>query len=146
MGLDSTDRAILRELQRDGRMSYAGLGAAVGLSAPAVRQRVRRLTETGVLQVAGIVDPLALGRPVMALLGIRAGGDLRAVADALAELGEVTRVAVTAGSFQLFAEVACVSARALLDLVEDRVKSIDGVTSCEPFPYFSLHHHTPQIP
>ncbi|WP_218034525.1 Lrp/AsnC family transcriptional regulator [Acrocarpospora corrugata] len=137
--IDRTDRAILRELQRDGRRSYAALGALVGLSAPAVRQRVQRLTSGGVLRVAGLVDPIALGRPAMAMLGIRTSGDPRPVADAVGALPEVGHVVLTAGSYQLFAEIACASARALLDLVEDRIKPLDGVSACETFPYFAVH-------
>lgn len=141
MRLDETDRTILRELQRDGRMSYAALGEKIGLSAPAARQRVQRLIESKVLQVVGITDPLALGWPTMALLGIRADGDVRAVADELGRLGEVIYVVLTAGSFQLFAEVVCASSRDLLDLIEDGIKTVPGVTGVESFPYFALHTH-----
>ncbi|WP_308169711.1 Lrp/AsnC family transcriptional regulator [Acrocarpospora catenulata] len=141
IALDATDRTILRELQRDGRMSYAALGEAVGLSAPAARQRVQRLTEAKVLQVVGITDPLVLGWPAMAMLGVRTSGDPRAVADALGELTEVIYVVLTAGSFQLFAEVVCASTGDLLNLVEDRVRTVDGVSGVETFPYFALHTH-----
>ena len=78
MTLDSVDRTIIRALQRDGRASYAELAPQVGMSAPAVRQRIQRLTDSGVVQVVAVTDPLALGLPVMALVGISVDGDIRA--------------------------------------------------------------------
>ncbi|MBO3752624.1 Lrp/AsnC family transcriptional regulator [Streptosporangiaceae bacterium NEAU-GS5] len=141
MKLDDTDRTILRQLQKDGRMSYAALGGTIGLSAPATRQRVQRLIEGRVLQVVGITDPLAQGWSAMAMLGIRTDGDPRGMADELGGLQEVVYVVLTAGSFQLFAEVVCASAKDVLDLVEDRIKPVPGVTGVEVFPYYALHTH-----
>ena len=59
--LDPTDRAIVEHLQRDGRMPYTRLGAAVGLSEAAVRQRVQRLVDAGVMQVVAVTDPMQVG-------------------------------------------------------------------------------------
>ena len=70
MTLDAIDKRIIDELQRDGRMSYADLAPLVGLSAAATRQRVQRLTDSGVLQIVAVTDPLALGYNSMAMLCI----------------------------------------------------------------------------
>jgi Lrp/AsnC family transcriptional regulator, leucine-responsive regulatory protein len=70
--LDETDWAILRQLQADGRLSYHELGRRVGLSSPAVAERVRRLEESGV--IAGYqarVDPVRAGLPVAAFIQMR---------------------------------------------------------------------------
>ena len=75
--LDDIDKAVIRELQVDGRTPYAKLGPAVGLSQAAVRQRVQRLVDSGVMQVVAVTDPLSLGFRLQAMLGIRATGDLR---------------------------------------------------------------------
>jgi Lrp/AsnC family transcriptional regulator, regulator for asnA, asnC and gidA len=77
----------------------------------------------------------------MAMLGIGVDGDPRAVADELGGLQEVVYVVLTAGSFQLFAEVVCASAKDVLDVVEDRIKPVPGVRSVEVFPYYALHTH-----
>jgi Lrp/AsnC family leucine-responsive transcriptional regulator len=70
--LDGTDRALLVELQVDGRLSLAELGRRVGLSPPAVAERVRRLTDAGVLRgVHADVDPRALGFTLSAIVRIR---------------------------------------------------------------------------
>src|ERR1700716_181805 len=102
--LDETDKQILRALQRDGRVSYAELGPAVGLSAPAARARVQRLIDSGVVRVVGVTDPIALGLPAMAMLGVRADGDVREIADQVAAFDGVIYLVLTAGSFDMFVE------------------------------------------
>jgi Lrp/AsnC family transcriptional regulator for asnA, asnC and gidA len=72
--LDDVDRQLLRILQADGRASHAAMAPEVGLSAPAVRLRVQRLIDTGVLQVVGVTDPISLGLPVMAMVGVQTRG------------------------------------------------------------------------
>ena len=76
---------------------YATIGKAVGLSEAAVRQRVQRLLDSGVMQIVAVTDPLQLGFPRQAMIGLRTDGDLEAVADRLAELDEVDYVVITAG-------------------------------------------------
>ena len=61
MVLDDVSKAIIEQLQQDGRRSYAAIGKVVGLSEAAVRQRVQRLTDSGVMQVVAVTDPLELG-------------------------------------------------------------------------------------
>jgi Lrp/AsnC family transcriptional regulator for asnA, asnC and gidA len=141
VAIDAIDRAIIRQLQVDGRASYADLAAEVGLSAPAVRQRMQRLTETGLLQIVAVTDPLKLGLPVMAMVGIAVDGDIRAVADAVGAIGEVIYVVLTSGSFDLFAEVVCADMDQLFEVVNGRLKSIDGVKATESFVYFDIHTH-----
>jgi Lrp/AsnC family transcriptional regulator for asnA, asnC and gidA len=139
--IDAIDGAIIRQLQVDGRTSYADLASEVGLSAPAVRQRMQRLMETGLLQVVAVTDPLKLGLPVMAMVGIEVDGDIRAVADAVGAIDKVIYVVLTSGSFDLFAEVVCADMDQLFEVVNDRLKSIDGVKATESFVYFDIHTH-----
>jgi Lrp/AsnC family transcriptional regulator for asnA, asnC and gidA len=139
--MDDIDRAILRELQVDGRIAYADLGPKVGLSASAARQRLQRLLDTKAVQVVGVTDPMAMGRQSMALLGISVDGDARAVAEELSRREEVIYVVLTAGAFALFAEVVCPRPADVLDVVNDVVRPIEGVTGVETFPYFAIHTH-----
>src|SRR6187401_3832458 len=89
---DDVSKQIIEQLQQDGRRSYAAIGKAVGLSEAAVRQRVQRLTESGVMQVVAVTDPLQLGFARQAMVGIRCRGELEVVAEALGELQEVDYV------------------------------------------------------
>ena len=93
--LDTVDRAIISELQVDGRMSYAELGPRVGMSQAAVRQRVNRLIDRGVMQVVAVTDPLSLGLSTQAMVGITVSGDVRTVAAAVADLVEAEYVLIT---------------------------------------------------
>ncbi|MEY9842192.1 Lrp/AsnC family transcriptional regulator [Streptacidiphilus sp. EB103A] len=139
--LDAVDRTLIRRLQEDGRTSYTDLGREVGLSAPAVRTRVQRLMESGVLQIAAVTDPLALGLPVMALLGIKVDRNPREITDALGHIDSVIYLVATAGSFDLFAEVVCRTMDELSAVINDRIRTIPGVRGVESFPYFGIHVH-----
>jgi Lrp/AsnC family transcriptional regulator, regulator for asnA, asnC and gidA len=142
VSLDDVSKAIIEQLQQDGRRSYASIGKEVGLSEAAVRQRVQRLIESGVMQVVAVTDPLELGFDRQAMVGIRVTGPLEPVADALAELDEVDYVVVTAGSYDVLAEVVCESDEHLLDLVSQQIRAIDGVVSTETFMYLRLRKQT----
>lgn len=136
--LDSTSKAIIEQLQTDGRRSYAEIGKAVGLSEAAVRQRVQKLTDAGVMQIVAVTDPMRLGFSRQAMLGIRATGDTTVIADRLTEMPEVDYVVLTAGSFDILAEVVCENDDELIELLNRRVRAIDGVDSTETFVYLKL--------
>lgn len=139
--LDDLDRRLVAQLQADGRASYADLGEAVGLSPAGARLRVLRLQERGVLQIVAVTDPLALGYGQMAQIGIVVDGDVRAVADAMAAVDEVIYVVLTAGSFDLMVEVVATDPDALLAIVNDRIRPVDGVARAETFTYYGIHTH-----
>ena len=140
--LDNVDRAIISALQVDGRMSYAELGPRVGMSQAAVRQRVNRLIDRGVMQVVAVTDPLSLGLSTQAMVGITVSGDVRTVAAAVADLVEAEYVLITAGRFDVLAEVLCEDNDALLTLVNDRILQIDGVASTEVSPVLKMEKLT----
>ncbi|QEO13422.1 Lrp/AsnC family transcriptional regulator [Agromyces intestinalis] len=136
--LDEVSKAIIEQLQADGRRSYADIGKAVGLSEAAVRQRVQKLTESGVMQIVAVTDPMQLGFTRQAMIGVRASGDTREVAARLAEIPEIDYVVLTAGSFDVLAEVVCEDDAQLMALLNERVRSIPGVQSTESFVYLKL--------
>ncbi|WAB80960.1 Lrp/AsnC family transcriptional regulator [Microcella daejeonensis] len=136
--LDEVSKAIIEQLQDDGRRSYAEIGKHVGLSEAAVRQRVQKLTESGVMQVVAVTDPMQLGFYRQAMIGIRVTGDATHVADTLAGISEVDYVVLTAGSFDILAEVVCESDDDLITLLNTRIRGIEGVLSTETFVYLRL--------
>src|ERR1700742_4127940 len=105
--LDGISKRIIEQLQQDGRRSYAAIGKAVGLSEAAVRQRVQRLIDGGVMQIVAVTDPLQVGFARQAMIAIQVDGEIEIVADQLSALPEVDYVVVTAGSFDLLVEVVC---------------------------------------
>lgn len=140
--LDDVSKAIIAELQEDGRRSYAAIGKAVGLSEAAVRQRVQRLTDTGVMQVVAVTDPTEIGFARQAMIGIRASGPLEPIADALAQVKEVDYIVITAGSYDLLAEVVCESDAHLLEIISTRIRTVPGVVSTETMVYLKLAKQT----
>ena len=139
--LDEISKRIIEQLQADGRQSYAAIGKAVGLSEAAVRQRVQRLQETGVMQIVAVTDPLMLGFRRQAMIGIRCDGDLQRVADQLSSMEEIDYVVLTAGSFDLLLEVVCEDDDHLLEILS-QVRGVPAVTSTETFVYLKLCKQT----
>jgi len=140
--LDTVDRRIIELLQRDGRRPYGAIAEDVGLSEAAVRRRVQRLRDAGVMQIVAITDPLQLGYGREALIGVRVQGDVRTVADKIASIEEANYVVMTAGSFDIIAEVIAVNDDALVHLLNDAIRSIPGVTEVETFLYLKLAKQT----
>jgi len=139
--LDDISKRIIEQLQVDGRRSYAAIGKAVGLSEAAVRQRVQRLHETGVMQIVAVTDPLTLGFRRQAMIGLKCEGDLTKVADELADMDEIDYVVLTAGSFDLLLEVVCEDDDHLLEILS-RVRGVPSVVSTETFVYLKLRKQT----
>ncbi|MCM6761108.1 MULTISPECIES: Lrp/AsnC family transcriptional regulator [Rathayibacter] len=137
--LDDVSKAIIEQLQADGRRSYAEIGKAVGLSEAAVRQRVQKLTESGVMQIVAVTDPMQLGFYRQAMIGVRVTGDTREVADRLAAIPAVDYVVLTAGTFDILAEVVCENDDDLIALLNQEIRSLPGVLSTETFVYLKLH-------
>ena len=103
--LDDADRAIIELLQADGRMPFTRVAAEVGLTEGAIRQRVQRLTDAGVMQIVAVTDPLSLGVRRVAMVGVRVTGDVEQTAAALAELPEVEYLIATSGRYDAMFEV-----------------------------------------
>ena len=135
--LDATSLAIIDQLQQDGRRSYAAIGQAVGLSEAAVRQRVQRLTETGVMQIVAVTDPMQVGFKRMALIGICVSGDLQSAAQTIEQIGAVSYVVMTAGQYDLLAEVVCEDDPQLLEVLS-AIRGIGDVTRTETFVYLKV--------
>jgi Lrp/AsnC family transcriptional regulator for asnA, asnC and gidA len=140
--LDDVNKLIIEQLQRDGRMSYAAMAKVVGLSEAAVRQRVQRLLDNGVMQIVAVTDPLTLGFARQVMVGLKVTGDMRPIADALSKIAEVDYVVICAGAYDLLAELVCTDDDHLLTLLNDQIRAIPGVTGTETFVYLKLAKQT----
>ena len=107
-----------------------------------MRQRVARLLEQGVVQIAAITNPLQVGFTRQAMLGIKIEGDVETVAEAIAAIEAIDYVVITAGSYDLLAEVVCEDDEQLLDIVNGVIRRIPGVKSTETFMYLKLKKQT----
>jgi len=139
---DDVNKRIIELLQRDGRMSYAAMAKVVGLSEAAVRQRVQRLLDSGTMQIVAVTDPLTLGFARQVMVGLKVEGDMRSVAEKLAKIPEIDYVVICAGAYDLLAELVCTDDDHLLDLLNDKIRTIPGVTGTETFVYLKLEKQT----
>ncbi|HEY7225743.1 MAG TPA: Lrp/AsnC family transcriptional regulator [Micromonosporaceae bacterium] len=140
--LDDVNKQIIELLQRDGRMPYAAMAKIVGLSEAAVRQRVQRLLDHGVMQIVAVTDPLTIGFARQAMIGVEVEGDTRPVAKALAEIPAVDYVVLCAGRYDILAELVCTDDEHLLTLLNEQIRSIPGVIGTETFLYLKLAKQT----
>jgi len=140
--LDDVSKAIVEQLQQDGRRAYATIAKAVGLSEAAVRQRVQRLLDAGVMQIVAVTDPLRLGFRRQAMVGVKVSGDTREVAQAIAALDEVDYVVNCAGGFDLLVEIVCEDDDHLLAILNEEIRTVPGVTATETFVYLKLEKQT----
>src|SRR4030095_12835443 len=104
--------------------SYAALAKTIGLSEAAVRQRVQRLLDGGLMQIVAVPDPLTLGVARQAMVGGKAVGDLRAVADEIATIPEVDYVVICAGGYDLLVELVCTDDNHLTDLLKNASRTV----------------------
>ncbi|BAL88990.1 putative AsnC-family transcriptional regulator [Actinoplanes missouriensis 431] len=142
VALDEINKQIIEHLQRDGRMSYATLAKTIGLSEAAVRQRVQRLLDNDLMQIVAVTDPLTLGFARQAMVGLRVTGDLRQIADEIAAIPEVDYVVICAGRYDLLVELVCTDDEHLLDLLNEKIRTVKGVTEADTFMYLKLAKQT----
>lgn len=136
--LDPPAKEIISLLQRDGRASYSDIAKKVGLSEAAVRQRVGKLIDSGVMQIVAVTDPSQLGFYRQAMIGIRVSGDARTVAKTLSTIEQVDYLVLTTGRFDLLAEIVCVNDEELREILHGSIRTIPGVIDTETFTYLSL--------
>ncbi len=137
--LDEVSKLIVEQLQLDGRKSYAEIGKVVGLSEAAVRQRVQKLNESGVMQIVAVTDPMRLGFNRQAMVGVKCTGDVNKVAEMLSSIPQVDYVVLTAGGFDILVEVVCEDDEDLINLLNSNIRLLPGVVSAETFVYLKLH-------
>ncbi|NGO71986.1 AsnC family transcriptional regulator [Streptomyces boncukensis] len=126
--MDDTDRRLLALLQEDATRSYAALGQAVGLSAAATHERVRKLREQGVIRrTAAEVDPAAVGKGVLAFVLVDATSWMGDSGAELAALPEIEEAHVVAGSASVLVKVRTSTTERLQDVLRG-LYGIDGVS------------------
>ena len=140
--LDDTAKRIIELLQGDGRMSYSAIAKDVGLSEAAVRHRVQKLIDGGVIQIVGVTDPMQMGFARQAMIGIKTTGSVQEVAAELAQMDELDYIVITTGRFDILAEFVAESDDDLLDIVSTRVSALARVLTTETFVYLRLVKQT----
>jgi Lrp/AsnC family transcriptional regulator for asnA, asnC and gidA len=136
--LDNIAKRIIELLQSDGRLSYSAIAKDVGLSEAAVRHRVQKLIESGVIQIVGVTDPLQMGFARQAMIGLKITGNVQEVAAELSTLEEIDYIVITAGRFDILAEILAEDDEELLETLSRRIGELERVISTETFVYLRL--------
>lgn len=137
-GLDETNKKIISLLQKNGRRSYVSIAKEIGLSEAAVRLRVQRLTDDGIIQIVAVTNPMEMGFRRQAMVGITVNGDIEQVARDLRKIAQIDYIIITAGRYDILAEVFASDDEALLQLVNRKIRRIQGIGHTELFTYMRL--------
>lgn len=144
--LPEVDRQIIRNLQIDGRRPYVHIAKDVGIDEKTVRRRTAELREKGIIDITTVTDPALLGYGAIALCGLTV--DISAlpsqVAADLAAIDAVDYVVVATGRFDILLEVLCKDSQDLLEVIENQIRRVPAVRTCETFPYLWLHYQQQQ--
>jgi Lrp/AsnC family transcriptional regulator for asnA, asnC and gidA len=140
--LDDVDRRLIDLLVENGRAGASELAFEVELSDDAVRERLRRLIDGGVVTVVGSVSPTTVGLSVTALVGMKLAGPVAPVAASLAAIPHVDFVVSTAGGFDLLVELVAPSHEHVAEMLDDRIRTIPEIQSLETFLYLSVEKWT----
>ena len=137
--LDDLDRRLMEVLQVDGRRPFTEIATAFAVPESTIRARYKALVDRGALKVIAVADPLKVGFPLMAMIGVRCTpAALLSTATALEALPEVSYCVVVAGAYDLLIEVVCEDNAALLAFLTARLRSIDAVLETETFVYLRI--------
>jgi len=102
----------------------------------------QKMREAGIMQIVAVTDPLQVGFRSQAMVGIRADGDAREVADRLAAVDDIDYVVMVAGEYDILVELVCEDEDRLLDLLNGVIRQIPGVRETEMFMYLKLKKQT----
>jgi Lrp/AsnC family transcriptional regulator for asnA, asnC and gidA len=137
--LDDLDRRLMEVLQADGRRPFTEIATAFGVPESTIRARYKTMVDRGMLKVIAVADPLKVGYPLMAMIGVRCTpAALLNTAAALEALPEVSYCVIVAGAYDLLIEVVCQDNDALLAFLTDRLRAIEGVLETETFVYLRI--------
>jgi Lrp/AsnC family transcriptional regulator for asnA, asnC and gidA len=138
--IDALDRAIISELQQDGRRPFREIARNLGAAEATIRFRAGRLQETGVMSITAFAHPQKLGRGQLATVFLRTtAGAREELAAELAGWSEVMYLSSLAGHFDLMLQVVVEDTAQLHELVGARLGRLDGVLETETLVELEIH-------
>ncbi len=143
--IDKTDKAIISQLQEDGRKSFTDIANQLGIAKNTVRNRVTRLQEAGVLNIIGWVDPRAVGfnAPALIQIAIEPPSLIEEAAEKLAEIREVRFVAMMTGEYPIMIDARCRDREHLTELITKTIYQVPGVISTRTNTYLHVYKYGP---
>ncbi|BBZ25820.1 AsnC family transcriptional regulator [Mycolicibacterium madagascariense] len=138
--LDDLDRAIMRELEEDGRRAFREISRSVGASEATIRARVKRLQDLKILRIVAFADPEQLGGSQLALVFLTVElARHEEIVGQLADLPEVSYVSTLLGRADVCVEVSTKDNADLWTFLRDKVGTIEGITHVETMSILKVH-------
>ncbi len=133
--IDATDKTLIGQLGRDGRLPVGKLGLALGVTAPTVRSRLKALAASGLVRISALVDAAMARGLTVALVGICLDTyQLDAKLEEIAGLDQVHWATVVTGKYDLIVEVVSADGMAgLHQFLSEKLYKIGGIKSSETF-------------
>lgn len=133
--LDEIDRGIVAALRADGRTNNSVIAARLGIAEGTVRQRMRKLTEAGVVRISALVNPEIISEHQLCMVGLKLSDSKRLESSAaeISQLPEVRSVAIVTGRYDLLAEVLVDSNHGLIRFLSESLAKVVGIESTETF-------------
>ena len=140
MNIDKTNLAIIKQL-RNGRKSYQKIALDLAVSENTVRTRVQKLTEEGVLDINGVINPETIEGHRVVIVGVKLQSmDLVNKGEEFSKLKGVVSVSVVTGRFDLILIVLLKSGFGLLEFYTEEVSRIKDVQSVETFVVYKSYN------
>lgn len=133
--LDEIDRGIVAALRADGRTNNSVIAARLGIAEGTVRQRMRKLTEAGVVRISALVNPEIISEHQLCMIGLKLSESkrLESAAIEISQLPEVRSVAIATGRYDMLVEVLVDSNHGLIRFLSESLAKVAGIESTETF-------------
>ncbi|MGB4930728.1 MAG: Lrp/AsnC family transcriptional regulator [Chitinophagales bacterium] len=143
MQLDDLDYKILEKLIKDGRKSFTDIADELGVSVGTIRNRFNVFVENELLTIIGRVNPDKIGFHTYAqiLIKVRPVDKVTQVADNIANLPEVSFLAMTTGAYDLEVNVMCRDNEHLVQLMTNHITKMDGIFESATNIYFKVYKY-----
>lgn len=139
-GLDELDRQIIGELQEDGRRPFREIARNLGVSERTIRGRAKRLQDSGILRILAFADPFTVGKSVLALVLLRVEALAHdRLVEQISAYSEVSYVSSLIGRADIYAQLICRDNEHLWELVNQRLRGLDGVLETETMMEMKVH-------
>ncbi len=138
--VDAIDKSIISILQYDGRTPFTKIAEELDINEGAIRRRVKRLVDEGIMQIVAVVEPHQLGWSEAAMIGITVLPNMiDKVAAAIGQLQEVTYLFQAAGEFDLFAEVYCKDRAHFVSFLNNQLQQVPGIERTQTFLILKMY-------
>lgn len=140
--LDELDHGIIKRLSEDGRVSFAELSKCLHVTEKTIRLRYKNLIDKEILNVVGIVNPIAVGLKAGAIIQIKAKSQsLQQVIEELKKIPPIRYITVTSGEYPLLVQITVKDQEKITEVLY-AINSIEAVTDVNTIIQLDVHKNT----